>query len=221
MKDRLIAVAFTAIAVCALFASCSTTKDDKPQKPDYSGTLNIDDDNTGPTTDASDSEGSSEAVQTPSSDTSLSESESNTQPPQSVETTVPQTPPTGEIDRDNTIVQTAEALIGIPFTENGSTPAEGFDNSGFIYYVLRENGFINCPRLIRDQSVMGENVGYSDLKSGDLAFFTNGGGTADFGGIYIGNGKMIFCPMPEQAVREADITTAYWQDCFVTGVRLS
>lgn len=220
MKKKLTVVAFTAIAVCALFASCSSVKEEKPQNPDLSGTLNITDDNTASSSDMGDDTTTQESTDA-SSEALTSE---KTEPSVNDETTTPselQVPPSGEIDRENTIVQTAEALVGIPFTENGSTPADGFDNSGFIYYVLRENGFINCPRLIRDQSVMGENIGYSELKSGDLAFFTNGGGTADFGGIYIGNGIMIFSPMPGQNVREADITTAYWRDCFVTGVRLS
>lgn len=130
--------------------------------------------------------------------------------------------PSGTIDQNNTIVQTAEALIGIEFVENGDSPVEGFDNSGFIYYVLRENGFINCPRLGRDQANMGTNVDYADLTSGDLAFFCNDdSGKADFGGIYIGDGMMIYCPMPGQSVKETDITGEYWQGAFVTGVRLS
>lgn len=129
--------------------------------------------------------------------------------------------PSDETDEANLIVQTAKALIGIPFAENGSTPADGFDNSGFIYYVLRQNGFVNCPRMTPDQAAMGAEIGYSDLKSGDLAFFSTGdSGNPDFGGIYIGAGKIIFSPMPGQKVREADITTDYWRGSFVKGVSL-
>lgn len=126
------------------------------------------------------------------------------------------------IDRNNDIVQSAEALIGVPFADNGEDPVTGFDNSGFIYYVLRENGFINCPRLIKEQADMGTKIGYSQLKSGDLAFFSNDeSGTVDFGGIYIGDGQMIYCPMPGQTVKIADISTDYWRNAFVTGVSLS
>lgn len=126
------------------------------------------------------------------------------------------------VDQNNGVVQTAESLLGIPFADNGSTPDEGFDNSGFIYYVLRENGFINCPRLIQDQAAMGTNIEYDELKSGDLAFFcTENSGNADFGGIYIGEGKLIYSPMPGQTVKIADITTDYWKKAFVTGVSLS
>lgn len=126
------------------------------------------------------------------------------------------------VDQNNGVVQTAESLLGTPFADNGSTPDEGFDNSGFIYYVLRENGFINCPRLLQDQAAMGSNIGYDDLKSGDLAFFcTENSGNPDYGGIYIGDGKLIYSPMPGQTVKTADITTDYWRNAFVTGVSLS
>ncbi len=126
------------------------------------------------------------------------------------------------IDNNNSIVQTAEALIGISFAENGASPSEGFDNSGFIYYVLRQNGFINCPRLTKDQASMGTHIGYEELKSGDLAFFcTADSGNPDFGGIYIGEGQMIYSPMPGQTVKIADITSDYWKGTFVTGISLS
>ncbi|MCM1054834.1 MAG: C40 family peptidase [Bacteroides sp.] len=126
------------------------------------------------------------------------------------------------IDTENQVVQTAETLIGIPFAENGASPADGFDNSGFIYYVLRENGFITCPRLTQDQAAMGTHIGYDELKSGDLAFFcTADSGNPDFGGIYIGEGQMIYSPMPGQTVKIADISSDYWKSTFVTGVSLS
>ena len=138
------------------------------------------------------------------------------------EVSVITTPSDDIINMENGIVQTAEALIGIPFAENGASPSEGFDNSGFIYYVLRENGFINCPRFTADQAAMGTHIDYERLKSGDLAFFsTDDSGKADFGGIYIGEGQIIYSPMPGQDVRIADITSDYWKNAFYTGVSLS
>lgn len=130
--------------------------------------------------------------------------------------------PNDPINNENSIVQTAEALIGVPFAENGITPSDGFDNSGFIYYVLRENGFINCPRLTADQAAMGTHIGFDELKSGDLAFFSaSDSSSPDFGGIYIGEGQMIYSPMPGQTVKVTDITSDYWKNSFVIGVSLS
>lgn len=120
------------------------------------------------------------------------------------------------------IVATANSLIGVPFLENGSDP-DGFDNSGFIYYVLRENGYITCPRQTEAQSRMGSHLDYDSVKEGDLVFFSNeaGSGEANFGGIYVGGGKMIACLMPGTPVREVDITTDYYRTNFFGGVSMT
>lgn len=119
------------------------------------------------------------------------------------------------------IISTARSLIGVEFADDGDTPA-GFDNSGFIYYVLRENGYITCPRGVAAQAEIGTALGYNELKAGDLVYFANESGTgAGFGGIYIGGGKMIACLMPGTNVREIDITSDYYKENFYRGVSLS
>lgn len=122
---------------------------------------------------------------------------------------------------ENPIVKTAEALMGIEFAHGGASPSEGFDNSGFIYYVLRENGYIGCPRQISAQLSWGENVGFEEIKAGDVAYFSaEPDGEASFGGIYAGNGIMIYSPYPGEKVKTADITAPYWQSRFVTALSL-
>lgn len=131
--------------------------------------------------------------------------------------------PTNEITSPEAegIIATARLLIGTPFAEDGDTP-EGFDNSGFIYYVLRENGYITCPRGVAAQAAMGISLDYHELKAGDLVFFYNETASgAGFGGIYIGDGKMISCLMPGTSVKEVDISTGYYRDSFYKGVSLS
>lgn len=128
---------------------------------------------------------------------------------------------TDEINLGKDIVALANSLIGVPFADNGDTPA-GFDNSGFIYYVLRENGYITCPRNTAGQVVMGAALDYDDLNPGDLVFFSHQpGGDAGFGGIYAGDGKMIACLMPGTTVKEVDITTEYYRSNFVRGIGVS
>ncbi len=124
-------------------------------------------------------------------------------------------------DYENAIVKTAEGLLGIDFAEGGASPAEGFDNSGFIYYVLRKNGYIGCPRGLDEQAVWGDAVGYDEIKPGDVVFFANDpGGSAAFGGIYAGGGIMIYSPFPGEKVKTADITTNYWKTRFATALSL-
>lgn len=119
------------------------------------------------------------------------------------------------------IADLAMSLIGSPFVLNGDSP-DGFDNSGFIYYVLRQNGFITCPRTTDAQSRMGARIERDKIKTGDLVFFElEGSGEADFGGIYIGNGKMVASLNPDTNVVEVDITTDYYTASFYGGISLS
>lgn len=158
-----------------------------------------------------------EAEETPSSVESSEISEPQSAPPQSV---VESESSDNSDDIRQRVVTSANALIGVPFAENGSSPS-GFDNSGFIYYVLRENGFITCPRTTEAQSRMGARTDLAGLKPGDPVFFGNdGSGEADFGGIFIGNGKMIACLSPGTSVREVDITTDYYTANFFGGISL-
>lgn len=132
--------------------------------------------------------------------------------------------PNEEFSAVDSIVATASSLIGVPFVMGGNN-SDGFDNPGFIYYVLRENGFHNCSHSVEKQSKMGERLEFSELKAGDLVFFYDETDTdVGFGGIYIGDGKMIACLTPsnrEAGVMSADITTPYYQKKFYCGVSLS
>lgn len=126
----------------------------------------------------------------------------------------------------NNIVNTARSILErdekVPFAEYGAT-LEGFDNSGFIYYVLRENGFITCPRELQAQTSMGRRLEYDELKRGDLVFFCNDGDdtSAGYGGIYTGEGTMIACLKPGTFVDEIDISGKYHREHFFCGVSLS
>lgn len=124
------------------------------------------------------------------------------------------------------IVSTARSILDrdekVPFLDNGTT-LEGFDNSGFIYYVLRENGFLTCPRRLQEQCSMGRNLKFNELKRGDLVFFCNEDDTekVGYGGIYTGEGTMIACLMPGTYVEEIDISDKYYSEYFYCGVSLS
>ena len=140
-----------------------------------------------------------------------------------------ETSATVEIDEDtydsataDSIISTAHSLIGIDFADGGDTPGVGFDNSGFIYYVLRENGYITCPRGLRAQSEMGTALTYDELRKGDLAFFySEDKSSVAFGGIYCGDGIMIACLMPGTQVKEINITSPYYTEYFCKGISIT
>ena len=114
-------------------------------------------------------------------------------------------------DMAHSITATARSLIGIDFA-----------NSGFIDFVLRENGYITCPRGVEAQSEMGAALTYDELRAGDLAYFYDEEMKAvQFGGIYCGDGIMIACLMPGTKVKEVNIATNYYKEHFYRGVSLT
>ena len=172
-------------------------------------------------TDANEAEAQTETPSSTLSDTAAEEAPPQTVTAEAVITTVPFTEPITTEDYHNSIVKTAEGLVGIEFAENGDRPSEGFDNSGFIYYVLRENGYISFPRQISAQIEWGSTAGLEEIKAGDVVYFSEEpGGEASFGGIYAGGGIMIYSPYPGERVKKADITVPYWQSRFVTALSL-
>ena len=102
---------------------------------------------------------------------------------------------------DNSLIESifaeAEKYIGTPYRYGGTTPA-GFDCSGYVQYVFKNNG-INLKRTSRDQYASnGVSISKSELKRGDLVFFGTNGRVGHVG-IYAGDGKMIMllpCPRP-------------------------
>ena len=132
----------------------------------------------------------------------------------------------GEYTVGDAIVNTARSILEreekVPFLENGAT-LDGFDNSGFIYYVLLENGFSTCPRGLQAQTSFGSRLELDKLKRGDLVFFYNedNSSSVGYGGIYTGNGTMIACLIPGTYVDEIDISSNYYREHFWCGVSLS
>ena len=164
----------------------------------------------------------------------LTQSETTTSP---TEVTVPETTPaqtsdvtTSEpavaaepeeagVNREK-IVEIATAQLGVPFKQGGQSPEDGFDSTGFTYYCVNEAG-TEFPRRLSDQLESGEQIPYSELKSGDIVYFSaEEGGDASFCGVYVGGGLIIYSPVPDDFVKTANITTNYWTTHFVTGLRV-
>ena len=88
------------------------------------------------------------------------------------------------------IVALAQDYMGVPYVWGGTTP-KGFDCSGFTQYVFKQMGY-TIKRTAAQQLTNGYSV--SDLKVGDLVFFTNTYATsaaASHVGIYMGDDLFI------------------------------
>ncbi len=219
----IVALGVIAAVIIAGFVKDSENSNGSDSVPDWGGSSGISMSSTDSDSESS-AEGSSSGTTQSTSSSTQSSAVSSTSG-STTSSSAEKLPVTdSEFSAAGSIVATANSLIGTPFVYGGQTP-DGFDSSGFIYYVLRENGFHNCPRNITKQAAMGRRLTFDELKPGDLVLFYNDySATPAFGGIYIGDGKMVASLTPpnrEHGVMAADITTLYYQKRFFCGVSLS
>ena len=93
----------------------------------------------------------------------------------------------------DSILERGMSLIGTRYRFGGTSEA-GFDCSGFIGYLFREEAGMNLPRSTREMiNVDAPLVARSALKPGDLLFFATNGrrGRVSHAGIYLGDNQFI------------------------------
>lgn len=117
----------------------------------------------------------------------------------------------------SSIVNTAMKYLGVPYVWGGSTP-KGFDCSGFVQYVFRQNG-VSLPRTAASQKSATPSISRSNLQPGDLVFFSNGGGISHVG-IYIGNGNMVHAPHTGDVVKVSSINSSYYINHYAGATRV-
>ncbi|WP_349408662.1 C40 family peptidase [Pseudalkalibacillus sp. SCS-8] len=110
----------------------------------------------------------------------------------------------------------AHKFIGTPYVYGGTTPS-GFDCSGFLQYVYNKIG-VSIPRTSKAQSTYGTAVSKSDLKPGDLVYFSNTYKPGvSHSGVYVGNGKFIHAS--SSGVQKTSINDPYYWGEKYTGAR--
>ena len=88
----------------------------------------------------------------------------------------------------NELVVYAHNLIGTPYVWGGSTPAQGLDCSGLLYWIQRTAGSDVGRYNAATYATMGERIPIGQQRPGDFLFF---GSPVTHCAIYIGYGKMI------------------------------
>ena len=105
------------------------------------------------------------------------------------------------------VIRAAYGVIGTPYVFGG-TSVYGFDCSGFTQYAFARAG-INIPRTADVQMYSGKQISASQLRPGDLIFFSTYEPGPSHCGIYLGNGQFIHAGS-STGVTVASAFTGYW-----------
>lgn len=111
------------------------------------------------------------------------------------------------------LIRHAENYLGTPYRYGGTTRS-GFDCSGFVQQVFRDDG-IQIPRTSKEQSTSGEKVNLKQVTPGDLLFFSHGGSKIDHVGIVTRNDdkglEMIHCSSSSGVIITEVTRSKYWR----------
>jgi cell wall-associated NlpC family hydrolase len=118
----------------------------------------------------------------------------------------------------------AVRLAGSRYKYGGTSPASGFDCSGFTSYIYSKFG-VGLPHSSGAQfsTSYGERVGGMDnLQPGDLVFFVGTGGHRGIShvALYIGGGRIIHAMTPRYGVQVSNINERYWVSHYYGGLRV-
>lgn len=106
------------------------------------------------------------------------------------------------------VAGTALSLRGAPYRNGGADP-RGFDCSGFVGYVFAQHG-IGVPRTVDELYRAGTDVAVSDIRAGDLLFFTTSAPGPSHVGMAIGGDEFVHAPSGPGLVRVDRFSGAYW-----------
>jgi len=123
-------------------------------------------------------------------------------------------------DTGQAIVDAAMSYMGVPYLWGGMD-TDGFDCSGFTWYVLNQDLGFDVPRPMEGQIVTGMPVSRDELAPGDVIYFQN---TYQWGvshiGFYLGDGLFISATGQFDSVGISSLYDPYWATRYLTANRI-
>lgn len=118
------------------------------------------------------------------------------------------------------VIEYAKQFLGYRYVSGGSSPATGFDCSGFTSYVYKHFG-ISLNRTTSGQNTNGTYVDRSDLQAGDILVFRNRSNTAiGHVGLYIGGDSFIHAGNSSTGVIIGSMSSSYYAPRYVGARRV-
>lgn len=121
------------------------------------------------------------------------------------------------------LLDRSKTLLGTPYRYGGSSRKTGFDCSGFVSYVYKEELGIKLPRTTGELLKMDAPViARSDLEPGDLILFNDRGrGRVTHVGIYMGDDEFIHSSSKRSGgVRVDKLSNRYWNASYLQAKRV-
>ncbi|MCT8137951.1 peptidoglycan-binding protein [Anaerobacillus sp. CMMVII] len=137
-------------------------------------------------------------------------------PTQAPKTTAEPAPTKKAPASSNNVIDYAKNFIGTPYVWGGTTPS-GFDCSGFLMYVYKNQG-VKIPRTVADIWSYGKSV--DSLQVGDLVFFETYKKGPSHAGIYLGNQQFIHAGS-STGVTISDMNISYWKSRYLGAKRIN
>ncbi|OCT15959.1 hypothetical protein A8709_10080 [Paenibacillus pectinilyticus] len=128
---------------------------------------------------------------------------------------------TATSSKGSQVISIGKKYLGTPY-KFGATAGQtrNFDCSSFTQYVFKKVG-VSLPRTSQQQSHVGTYVSRSNLRVGDLVFFSIPGkpGVIHHVAIYMGNNKVLQT-YGAGGVRITDMNSGTWSSRYMTARRV-
>jgi len=118
-------------------------------------------------------------------------------------------PSRDDADVRATITGIATDMIGVPYRYGGTSPAEGFDCSGLVFYSYSGAG-LSVPRNSVELFKAARKIPLDAAREGDLVFFQDQRKLSHVG-IYLGEGRFVHAPSSGSTVRVSTLDSAYYR----------
>jgi cell wall-associated NlpC family hydrolase len=119
---------------------------------------------------------------------------------------IPDTQPHGV---RGTVTRVATDMLGVPYRYGGTSPSEGFDCSGLVFYAYTYAG-LSVPRNSVELFKAAEKIPLDAAREGDLVFFQDQRKLSHVG-IYLGDNRFVHAPSSGSTVRVSTLDSAYYR----------
>ena len=111
----------------------------------------------------------------------------------------------------NNLAIYALSLDGTPYKYGGTSPATGFDCSGFVGHVFKQSLGKTLPRSTAEISRVGTALNLDELRPGDLVFYNTLNKRNSHMGIYLGEGRFVHSPSTGKSVTVVNMSDSYYR----------